>query len=516
MFLDQRRLHRLLLALLALAIVAPRFGHLADFYIQDEHLWINRAHLYADAMLAADLTRATAFELRNHPAITLLSLVGPTMQIYAARHNLENTYEHWSIDHRRLAAGWARLVMGLAASGVLLAIWRQFSHLRYFRGQPVNAGVVAALIGLEPWVWGVTRTVIVDTLMALCLVASLIAGAIAQERRQYRWIALSGMWWALAFLSKSPALIVLPVTLALATCWLPWDWRRLRNNLAVWLASMYVTLCFVWPPFLFHPIERFQGVFARVTYHTSTPEVYTWPGLHPPFFIYVLSAMAAVGCLVYVVLRLLEWRTWRRQLLIFDVLLVSSLLFAGTLIVVGGDHARKNVPALAMLAAVGAAGWLLFLRHGWRRWPLLPTLLIVAQLVFVGSWFPHLTSFHSPLFRSESGKRLLVDVGNGSRLLADYLNWQPEPIVAATAFPGLVSPYVRADRRSNLRRLPREGKLGLLEPDVTHVIVPESYLARFAFDAAARTLVMELREYQPETVIKIRDVPLFAVYRLAR
>ncbi len=502
----------LLAALIAAGIFLPRLWQLDAFFIQDEHLWINRAQLYSTALQHNDLVAASAFELQNHPAITLLSTVGPTMQLYAWQHELPGTYESWPLNNRREAAAWARLVLGLVASCALFALYRLLSKLKFFAGIPWAAGGIAILLGLEPWIWGITRTVIVDTLMAIFLVLSLVTGALARERRDMRFVALAGAWWALAFLSKSPSLIILPIALLLPTVLHPREWKFMLQRLVVWVGGAYLTLITVWPPFLLHPVTRFRGVFARVEYHTALEETYLWPGWHVPFFMYILSGFAVIGCVLYAWLR---WRACRRdrsQLLAFDILLISGVWFGAVLLYLHGDHARKNVPVLALLATAGAAGWILLLRRYrcLRPWGVLG--LVALQFVLVYPWFPHLPSYHNVLFPSREGKRLLVDVGNGSRLIANYVNWHHEPIIAATNLPGLAAFYVREDRRKNLRRLPAQ--LRDLAPDVTHIIVPESYPARINFDPAAVSLLHDLEGKQPETVLSVRDVPLFKVYRV--
>lgn len=500
-------------AILALAIIAPRLSALDQFFIQDEHLWINRAQLYSQAMQKFDLTAAAAFELQNHPAITLLSAVGPTMQIYSARHDLEGTYESWSPEHRLAAAAWARWVMGLVTSLTLLALWTITSRLNVFQKNPVITGIVPALIGLEPWIWGITRTVIVDTLMAIFVAASLITAAKAREKQRWYWIAGSAAWWGLAFISKSPALIVLPFCLLLPTLF--WKlWKKTLKNIALWLVSAYVTMSIAWPPFFIHPIARIKGVLARVEFHTGAPEVYLWPGIHPPFFIFVLSATALIGCLIYIALRFFYPQEKWRDLLAFDALLVAGLFFGAVLLYLQGDHARKNVPVLALLAGAGAGGWLLLI---WKL-KIQPHLgvaaVVILHLISIAPWFPHLPSFHSPFFNSEGGKRMLVDVGNGSRKIADYINYAPEPIVAAVNVPGLISPYLLPEHRSRLRRMPQNGDLQKLSPDTTHLFFPLSYPARITFDPDAKNMTAALQGRTPNAIIRIRDVPLFAVYKI--
>jgi hypothetical protein len=349
--------------------------------------------------------------------------------------------------------------------------------------------------------------------MAICIVASLVTGAKAREKERWYFVAGSAFWWGLAFISKSPALIALPFCLLLPTLYGK-SWKKTAQNIAVWLISAYATLSVLWPPFFIHPLTRLKGVLARVELHAGTPEVYLWPGIHPPLFIFVLSATALLGCLIYITLRPLYPKEKWRDLLAFDALLVTGIFFGAVLLYVQGDHARKNVPVLALLSGTSAGGWLLLI------WKLkIPPYLGVAALLTlhalsIAPWFPHLPSFHNPFFNSEHGKRLLVDVGNGSRKIADYINYHPEPIVAAVNIPGLISPYLLPEHRSRLRRMPENGDLTKLSADTTHLFFPLSYPARITFDQSAKHMTEALADRTPLAIIYIRDVPLFAVYEI--
>jgi hypothetical protein len=141
--------------------------------------------------------------------------------------------------------------------------------------------------------------------------------------------------------------------------------------------------------------------------------------------------------------------------------------------------------------------------------------LVILQLAFIGPYFPHLLTAHNILFATPAAKRLLVDVGNGSRLVADYINEQETTAVFATTMDSLIQPYLDPSRRSQLRAFPTSGKLEDVDPVVTHLIVPASFPARINFDPVARQLLEELQEYQSSKTLAIRRVPLFFVYELA-
>jgi hypothetical protein len=313
-------------------------------------------------------------------------------------------------------------------------------------------------------------------------------------------------------MTKSPAFFFLPIVLLPFLLRPPRDWKNTLRDFVLWVVSAAIVGIAVWPPMWFHPIRRLHDIWNNIFSHVEVPEVYVWPGFHAPLFLSLLSTITLGGIVVYFLLQLwsLVRRRWNFSFLITDLFFSGGLLFGILLLIAGGDHARKNLPALAFLSIPGAIGWLWLA----RRLRVLPWAaiggLLVLQAATAFPWFPHFPSYHNPLLRSEEGKRLLVDIGNGTRLVADYVN-SHAPTVFATNLPGLIQPYLTEDRRENIRRLPKSGNLKELPEDVAYLVIPESFPARVLFDKGAAEMLRQLKGRQSVTVLKVRDVPLFSI-----
>lgn len=504
--------HRIGLAVLLVGIFLPRLIIADDFFIQDEQPWINRAQLYTNSLFSGDFTGAVRYPLSNHPAVSLMSVVGPVMNFYGWYHNVSGTYEGWSLDHKREAAVWARYVWGIACSVVLLLLYRAISQLSLFSKKKWAAGLVVVLLGLEPWIWGSSRSVSVDVVMALGVVGMLVSAVVAFESRSLKWVAVSGAWFALSFVSKSPVFITAPIALLLASIVSRSSLRTIFGRGLVWLISAYIVTVILWPPFLLHPIDRITDVLARAELHSTVQEIYTWPGIHPPLFIFTLSAFATVGCFLYILNRFSDIRRNKWFFFPLDILLLAGFWHGLLLLYLNGDHARKNLPVLALLAIVGAIGWVWTLSRRNVSKPLIVVSLIVLQGVFVWPYFPHIITSYNTFFPSSGGKRLLVDVGNGSRLIADYINRQDPNATFSIPLDSLVMPYLDGDMRERIQALPSDGMLSSLRFDVTHMIIPLSFNARKGFDPAAAKLLDELSSRTPEGTLSVRDVPMFLVY----
>jgi hypothetical protein len=490
-------------------IFLPRLLVSNSFFIQDEQPWINRSQVYVNSLLSGDFEGAVQYPLSNHPAIPLMTVVGPVMNMYAEYNGLSDTYEHWSLDDKREAAVWARYVWGIACSIALLLLYLVIARMQIFLGKQWAAGLTVVLLGLEPWIWGISRSVSVDVLMAIGVVGMLASAVVAFETRSRNWVLISGAWFGLAFISKSPALITAPFAILLAS-YMPTIKQYISRGIG-WLFASFSTAVLLWPPFILHPFQRLTDVLARAELHSTVQEIYTWPGIHPPFFLFTLSAFATVGCILYLWMRI---RDIRRGIYIFpsDILLIAGLFHALILLYLHGDHARKNLPVLALLACIGAIGWVMWCTQHKMKQSVTVLALITLQAIFVWPYFPHVITSYNTLFPSIGGKQLLVDVGNGSRIVADYINNMSEKRVWAIPISSLITPYVDVNKREHLRPMPRGGELASLDPSVTHIIIPASLPTRIVFDTSGKRLLEELSSRRPEATLFIRDVPLFLVY----
>lgn len=509
------RHQKFLLLLVGVAVLLPRLIALDTFAVQDEWLWLNRGSLYARYVTERNweiLHQYPPFSL--HPGATLLALTSPLVSLYGNVQGLDGSFESWPSTEQRGAAVLVRLGMGVTTSALLLGLLVALLHTQFFSARPLWAAASVVFLGWEPWVLAGSRIVHLDALLSLFLLFATALSAVAREQPQWKLSALAGSAWALAFMTKSPAVFFLPIVLFPFLLRPFRDWKQTLRDLGAWVLSAAITSVVVWPPMWFHPILRLHDIWKDMFSHVEVPEIYVWSDPHAPLFLALLSTIALAGVVLYILAR--AWtllrRQWNLSLLSTDLFLLGGLLFGILLFIAGGDHVRKNLPALAFLSFPGALGWL-WLADRVRSIPWVAIGgLLALQAAVVFPWFPHVPSYHNPLLHSGEGKRLLVDIGNGTRLVADYFNTHP-PAVFATNLPGLIQPYLTEDRRGSVRRLPKSGNLEELPNEVEYLVIPESFPARVLFDRGAAETLRQLNTRQPETVLRVRDVPLFSIVR---
>ncbi len=476
-FADPRRSgripHWVILILLALLLWLPRGLALDRFVAVDERSWLTRSGNFYLALTQGDW-HAT-FQ-RYHPGVTTmwLGMAGflaaypdyPTDaagQISSMSEGIEDFLKsHAHPPMQMLAAGRSMVV--LATVGLLLLAYGLAADL-IGRG----AALVGVLIfGFEPFGLGLTRMLHVDGLSSVLMAVSLLAYLRFRHPRlgrARRDLVLSGIAAGLAWLTKSPALFLLPFIGLVALVDLTMAWRRgaplgktighAARHLALWGAVAALVFVALWPAMWVQPLENLRAIFAAA--EESAAEGHSKD-------VYFAGEVVAgdPGWYFYPVVYL--WRTTPVTLL--------GLLWAGAAWIVARRRdepaARGTVATNALWLALYALAFTVFMTFGSKKFPryLLPTYLPLDLVAGVGwcalaSWiaarlaqpawrggllagivggavaaqaalallhFPYYFTYYNPLLGGSRAApaTMMIGLGEGLDQAARYLNALPD------------------------------------------------------------------------------------------
>ncbi len=450
--------------LLLIAIALPlRLHNLGGFVTLDEvTFWFERSQRFREAIRSGDYA-ATA--ISSHPGVT-------TMWLGAAGLWLRDSVA---------AAGWLpnldyatqvlfyRLPAALVHTGaIVLGFWLLQRMLPF-----AIALLAAVLWATDPFVLAFSRILHVDGLMTSFATLSLLAACVYwQHRPQWGYLLLSAVCAGLAVLSKSPALVLLPIIAGMAILAAPATGNPVRHLLttgAAWGGTFLLTLVVVYPavwadPFGVYGWLRFgvaaEGAVPHMQGNFFLGQVVDTPGLL--FYPVALALRTTPINLLGLLLLPLVWMRLepllgltpaaRRSLL---VLVVFILLFTLAMSLFPKKFNRYLVmvfPAVNILAAVAlsaAGAWLA------RLWPpaqparLLPlgTAAIVALALFNAWWWHpyHVAAFNQALGGAPRGARtFVISWGEGMDQVATWLNQQPEitGVLIASTLRRPLQPYL--------------------------------------------------------------------------
>ncbi len=406
---------RLLPILLFFVAFLPRLVAVNRYVTPDEAIWVYRSIQFREALLAGEWA---ATLVAGHPGVTTawLGALGLSAQLLLAPELREaytwlTTMAFLTPDnveaYRRLAIflSGGRVAVALVNSLGVVAI-ALLARKLWGRGAALLAG---AFVALDPFLLGLSGLLHVDGLSATFATLSLLATAVAAGRHpsgdpSRRWAALGGATAALAVLTKTPTLALLPVC-GLALLWplLRDRDRPLAHNVSAflrralaWGVPFLLTLLLLFPALWASPAAVIETVTGSANRHLDEALRETFflgraafdhgPSFYPVVLLWRLSPVVwlalipAVGLLVQ---RRRAGATWRAADFPLWLLLAWALFFVVAITPAAKKFDRYILPVVPSLLILSAVVWARFAhrRAGWSR--VLPAVALLQAVYWV-------------------------------------------------------------------------------------------------------------------------------------
>lgn len=420
----QKRQYLAPLVLFLLAFLT-RLAAVGRYITPDELIWVYRSVQFSEAVQNGAWSETLT---TGHPgvtitwlgalAITLQRLIDPTAaETYRWISHLAWLRPENMAAMRQLATfltAGRLLVIGLHGLGIVaifLLVRRLFSY-RF-------AVTTAVLLIFDPFLAGLSGLLHVDAAQTMFATVSLLALALALregERFPDRWTAVSAAAAALSLLTKSPAILLLPICLFFLTvspllAERPWS-VRLRASVqrnCIWLGVYLLTLFALLPALWVSPNAVFSTVFTssrrfvedalRPTFFMGESAIAHPATFYPIAVAFRLTPLVFLGLLFAAGLALLYARRLAslQQTAVMRQTVRAMLIHPATIFllwsagyVIGITLAEKKFdryalpifPALTLLALLGWFGV-------WERWqtarraPLVPLLAALALVNYL-------------------------------------------------------------------------------------------------------------------------------------
>ena len=468
---DRRRTLRTSLLLLALFLAAwvPRAVALDKFVTIDERKWLARSANFYQAMSQEDW--ADTFQ-REHPGVTVM---------WAGTLGFLTRYPEYAQDapgqfawDREYIEAWLREEAGvdpldlLAAGrwwvvlGVALAVTASYYPLRRLFGETI-AFFGTLYVAWTPFYVALSRQLHPDGLSSsLIFLALLLFLGWLYAGRAARYLVASGLIMGLAWLTKTPAIFLVPTgAVLIALAW--WQDRgdRERNQIShrnlvsgfiLWGVIATATFVILWPAMWVDPLGTLARMAAEMTTyverHTNVNYFMGQPVANPGPFFYPVAWLFRSSPLTWLGLVFAGLLAGKRRSP-FDAtivrraaggLLIFALIFTLGMTVGAKKFDRYILPVflaldvIAVLGWAGVAGWLRarWPQKSWTRrtslaaWILAGATLLHGLLTFVH--YPYYFTYYNPLLGDgrTAPKVLFVGWGEGLDQAAAWLNQQPD------------------------------------------------------------------------------------------
>ncbi len=487
------------LSLFLLALI-PRLPDLDRFLTADEFLWVDRSRNFLAALtnpaFQCDsvvekwgfVAEGLACTLRTgHPGVTTMwtGTFGFILR-WLWQGQPVSLHEYVvAISTNPLDAGviaWERLGTVLITSLWVVAVYWLVRRLL----GPAIALVGAILIALDPFHIALSRVIHHDalstTFMTLAVLCMFIYWGQQTDRR---WLLLSGMLAGFGFLSKSPALYLMPFV-ALTGLWFavkeirrqqetappqfpPKGKRFIQVSLKIlgrtildgllWFAVAAAIFVIFWPAMWVVPLETLETVFfigskyatgghAKGNYFLGSISHDPGPLFYPITWLYRISPLVLPGLIALITASLLrknrnnqstspthsQFTIHNSQFIHYLPLILLFILGYYLLMTIGEKKQdRYFLPVYPWFNLIAAVGWLTFFAWLRQRFTFhalrftLPVVVILALLVnglLVSLNYPYYFTYYNPLLGGirQAEKLLTIGWGEGLDLAADYLN----------------------------------------------------------------------------------------------
>lgn len=453
--------------LLLVTILLPRAVALERLVTPDETRWLTRSANFYHALAHREF--ATTYQW-NHPGvITMWAGTLAFLYYYPAYSNQATEQINWwheevgtflrdhGYDPLKLLV-ISRLNMILGVTLVLITAFWAASRLFNFW----SAVFGFLLIAVDPFHTALSRLLHVDGMASSLMLLALLAFLNYLYRgRQSRYLFLSGTAAGLAWLTKSPALFLIPflgllVVLELVEKW--WHQKRLIWKdlwqalfpLILWGGIGLTVFVVFWPAMWVEPVSTLRMVLGAMLGYAAqgheaplyfNGEVYTGdPGAHfyPITYLWRSTPIVLLGLLLAVLIlvrpraRLLN--SVQRRLL--QVLLFFTVMFTLFMTLGAKKFDRYLLPIYPPLDLVAGVGWIAaanaIRQHSPKR-----VAQVIAPALLLGSFagqgactisaYPYYLSYYNPLLGGtpRAPKVMMVGWGEGLDQAAHFLNRQP-------------------------------------------------------------------------------------------
>jgi 4-amino-4-deoxy-L-arabinose transferase-like glycosyltransferase len=463
----------------------PRLAAIGRYVTPDEVIWVYRSVQFRQALASsAWLDTLTA----GHPGVTTtwLGSLAISLQL-AVRPGDQAVYEwitHLAWFAPENVAAFSQLATFLTAARLVVALANSLGVVAmYLLARPLLGQYVAIvgglLIALDPFIAGLSGLLHVDALMTTFATLSLLALALVVTKaqgdklRHLQYAVVSGVTAALAILSKSPALLLLPFA-ALFLCLtlfhngdvpLADRLRRLLKQGGAWLVSFLATTLLAFPALWAAPAQVVAAMSSNANRHIEEALRPTFflgqvafehgPLFYPVTLALRLSPIVFLGLILafYLIVRHFLGGSFEKKPQITRITQVKTLqvvtLLLGlwpALYIIGISFAAKKfdryaLPAIPALTFLAAIAWQ---RFSYRRRPklarLAAPLLVVGQVVYLLWALPYPLAAYNPLSGGPLAAQQALPLGWGESISAAGRWLATQPGIAGKAAAASTAP----------------------------------------------------------------------------
>ncbi len=560
------KLKKPLLVLLLLAVmIVPRLSKLDSFVTLDEPFWLSVGGNFYYALGQREFEN-TVYEY--HPAVTTMWIVTGAFLAYFPEFRGfgqgyfdvdKNFFDPYLLKHNISPLHLLYLGRLFQVAVIMFFAMVIYYLLSLLLGEE-KAFLVTAFISSAPYFLGHSRVLSHESMLAFFVLASVLAMfAYLEGERKWIYLFISAVSAALAQLTKSSAMAMIPVIALMLTVSVFANMkvrgfgRSLLDHLKIfglWVFGLVFVYIILWPGMWVAPGKMlyevygnafsyaFQGARLQVTQELNpTKFSLAAPGIMIRSFvtslIWYATPVAWVGTLLAAVFLFGRGKETFSAInkmykkLVFYLVITAFMFILLFSVAQGRNSSHYIMTSYVSMDAVAALGWCSLFSWLGIKWKATTSalfrtgsiaFLILLQLASAIPFYPYYYTYSNPIMRMITGGTPVSDYGEGFERAAAYLAQKPgsEALkVLAVRGRGPFSYFFPGQTIIlNLVFVDDPGMPSFVERmvDTDYLIINDAVGPRSERTAF---FVQALSEARPEHIIQIKGVQTIRIYRVA-
>jgi len=316
----------------------------------DSFKWKQRIYDFGTGVFTFDFEKTNQ---KYHPGVTLL-WVG-TMAVKSHTLFYEYIYQAPLSDNSPdliFSLNFYQILFVVITCAILLGIFYRFLIKIY---DPIKAFAVCLIFSLEPFFMGLTTTLHLDGLLTLFTINSLITFYLFLRTNLRKYLIYSGIFFGLSLLTKTTALLFLPVIFIIYIYQRYKSGLKLFQELSLFSLIICLTYFVIWPAMWVAPIDTLTYVVKGVVVGTDDHSQIYFGNLvnDPGPFYYLLVLLIKTPIYIFPTLLLAMYRqlnTTYRKYTFESFLLISSFLYLVEIAIPSKKLDRYILPISVLLS----------------------------------------------------------------------------------------------------------------------------------------------------------------------
>jgi hypothetical protein len=536
----------LIMVILVSSVLVRTYELKGDTINPDDPIWQSRILSFLEQLKQGNLM---AFSQSAHPGITLLISGGLTYYLsgFAASDELKSISHDTVISNdenvklmRYQGSMLGRINVTVFTSLLLLILYFFLRRIFEFK----LALLSYAFLAIDPYYVAHGRVLQLDSLLSTFLLLSAVVFITYILEKKHYLLLLSGMFGALAFLTRSPAVFMIPYIFFIVVVGAIYEKYVMKKNLAeqlksgvrdffIWLLY-FLVFVFVFNPALWvSPIEVVESIFGRASMvgfreHNSFffGRITNVPNLiyylvAVPFRMTPIALLSVPLWIAAIFERKAQFfNEGRRKAIIFLAIFVFGYALEMSIPDKRGErYLLASIIALTLLSAVGIYWmWERLRIAGAGRWMKrlrITSTLILLMLAFIcitvigvldAQVSPHYLTYYNPLLGGGgvAYRTILVGWGEGYKEAADYFNSKPDAqdLNISSWYESCMIPFLKG-KAYPIGDVADKGQLD-------YIVL---YINQIQRDRIKEMVKKYYFDSQPEKIIWFNNIPYIFIYK---